>query len=66
MKNSIIALFLLIINVLFCTPIFAEEEIPTIKFNNKIYILKYAKSIDNNNEILNEFTTNDLFYKMVV
>lgn len=59
MKNSIIALFLLIINVLFCTPIFAEEEIPTIKFNNKIYILKYAKSIDNNNEILNEFTTNN-------
>ena len=57
MKNSVIALFLLIINVLFCTPIFAEEEIPTIKFNNKIYTLKYAKSIDNNNEILNEFTT---------
>lgn len=59
MKKLLTTLFLLIICVSFSLSVFAEEEIPTVKFNNKIYTLKYSKSIDNNNEILNEFTTNN-------
>ena len=59
MKKFFTTLILLFFSFMNCSNAIAEEEISTVKFNNKIFTLKYAKSIDNNNEILNEFTTNN-------